>query len=226
MNKKLGMIGSIINAITVLLFAIFMGVDFNFGSYFVCILLSLSFVMMIAAFENECSEDKKVAGKIALVLSGVYSTLIMIVYFTQCTSVIHDNLNLQAAKILNYSYLGLMFNLDLLGYAIMALSTFFIGFTINDKNKKDKAIIIAHTRVFLKINKNIKASKQSVATIIKTDEFEFISNKLSKMHAAALKIIGRFIYTPKKRGRQKPTSLYIISSCGKSLKFPLRVMVK
>ena len=152
MNKKLGMIGSIINAITVLLFAIFMGVDFNFGSYFVCILLSLSFVMMIAAFENECTEDKKVAGKIALVLSGVYSTLIMIVYFTQCTSVIHDNLNLQAAKILNYSYLGLMFNLDLLGYAIMALSTFFIGFTINVKNKKDKALkylLLIHGIFFL-----------------------------------------------------------------------------
>ena len=152
MNKKLGMIGSIINAITVLLFAIFMAIDFNFGSYFVCILLSLSFVMMIAAFENECTEDKKVAGKIALILAGVYSTLIMIVYFTQCTSVIHDNLNLQAAKILNYSYLGLMFNLDLLGYAIMALSTFFIGFTINVKNKKDKALkylLLIHGIFFL-----------------------------------------------------------------------------
>ncbi len=152
MNKKLGMIGSIINAITVLLFAIFMAIDFNFGSYFVCILLSLSFVMMIAAFENECSEDKKVAGKIALVLAGVYSTLIMIVYFTQCTSVIHDDLNLQAAKILNYSYLGLMFNLDLLGYAIMALSTFFIGFTINAQNKKDKALkylLLIHGIFFL-----------------------------------------------------------------------------
>jgi len=117
-----------------------MAIDFNFGSYFVCIFLSLSFVMMIAAFENECSQDKKVAGKIALVFAGLYSTLIIIVYFTQCTSVINDNLNLQASKILDYRYLGLMFNLDLLGYAIMALSTFFIGFTINVKNKKDKAL--------------------------------------------------------------------------------------
>ena len=33
-----------------------------------------------------------------------------------------------------------MFNLDLLGYAIMALSTFFIGLTIKVKNKKDKAL--------------------------------------------------------------------------------------
>ena len=72
MNKKLGLIGSIINAITVLLFAIFMAIDFNFASYFVCILLSLSFVMMIAAFENECTEDKKVAGKIALEIWCLY----------------------------------------------------------------------------------------------------------------------------------------------------------
>ena len=80
MNKKLGLIGSIINAITVLLFAIFMAIDFNFASYFVCILLSLSFVMMIAAFENECTEDKKdKALKYLLLIHGIFflSCLIM-----------------------------------------------------------------------------------------------------------------------------------------------------
>ena len=140
MNKKLGMIGSIINFITVLLFAIFLLIDFKFGYFFVCIFLSLSFIMMIASFENECTEDNKVAGKIALILAGVYSTLIMIVYFTQCTSVLNDNLSKEALKVLDYSNMGLMFNLDLLGYAIMALSTFFIGFTINVNNKKDRAL--------------------------------------------------------------------------------------
>lgn len=140
MNKKIGMIGSIINAITVLLFAIFMIIGFNFGSYFVCIFLSLSFVMMIAAFDNECKEDKKVASKIALALACIYSVLIIIVYFTQCTSVINDKLSKDALKILDYRYMGLMFNIDLLGYAIMALSTFFIGLTINVKNKKDKIL--------------------------------------------------------------------------------------
>jgi len=140
MNNKIGKIGSIINAITVLLFAICMLIDYNFGSYFVCILLSLSFIMMIASFENECSEDNKVAGKIALILAGVYSALIMIVYFTQCTSVLNDDLSKEALKVLDYSNMGLMFNLDLLGYAIMALSTFFIGLTLNVKNKKDKVL--------------------------------------------------------------------------------------
>ena len=152
MNKKIGMIGSIINIFTVLAFAFFMLIDYNFGSYFVCILLSISFIMMIASFENECSKDNKVAGKIALILAGVYSTIIMIVYFTQCTSVINDNLSTESSKILNYSNMGLMFNLDMLGYAIMALSTFFIGLTINVKNKKDKVLkylLLIHGIFFL-----------------------------------------------------------------------------
>ena len=140
MNKKLGMIGSIINAITVLLFALFMLIHFDFGSYLVCIFLSLSFVMMIAAFENEVKDDKKVAGKIALSLACIYSVLILIVYYTQCTTVINDKLSTDALKILDYKHLGLLFNMDLLGYGIMALSTFFIGLTINIKDKKDKVL--------------------------------------------------------------------------------------
>ena len=134
MNKKIGMIGSIINVITVLLFAIFMLFDFTFGSYFVCIFLSLSFIMMIASFENECKNENKVAGKIALALSSIYSVLILIVYFTQCTTVQNENLSNEVSKVLDYKYMGLLFNIDLLGYGIMALSTVFIGLTINDRS--------------------------------------------------------------------------------------------
>lgn len=100
--------------------------DFSFGSYFVCIFLSLSFILMIASFENECSNENKVAGKVALILAGIYSTIIMIVYFTQCTTVINDKLSVEALKVLDHKNMGLMFNIDLLGYGIMALSTFFI----------------------------------------------------------------------------------------------------
>ncbi len=140
MNKKIGMIGSVINAFTVLAFAICMLIHFDFGSYFVCIFLALSFVMMIAAFETECRTEYKAAGKAALLFSAIYATLIIVVYYTQCTSVRNDNLGESAMKILDYKYLGLMFNLDLLGYGIMALSTFFIGLTINAKTKADKVL--------------------------------------------------------------------------------------
>ena len=140
MNKRIGMIGSIINVITVLAFAIFMMINNTFGSYLVCIFLSLSFIIMIVSFENECSSENKVAGKAALAFAVVYATLILIVYFTQCTTVINDKLSADALKILDYKNMGLLFNLDLLGYGIMALSTFFIGLTINVKNKKDKVL--------------------------------------------------------------------------------------
>ena len=152
MNKKIGMIGSAINAFTVLAFAICMLINFNFGSYFVCIFLALSFVMMVSAFEAECRTECKAAGKAALVFSAIYATLIAIVYYTQCTSVINDNLNDQAKRILSYKYMGLMFNLDLLGYGIMALSTFFIGLTINAETKADKALkalLLIHGVFFL-----------------------------------------------------------------------------
>ena len=48
--------------------------------------------------------------------------------------------------------MGLLFNLDLLGYGIMALSTFFIGLTINVKNKTDKILkylLLIHGVFFL-----------------------------------------------------------------------------
>ena len=152
MNKKIGMIGSIINAITVLLFAMFMLFHFDFGSYLVCIFLSLSFIMMIVSFDNESKEEYKVASKIAVAFSCIYSVLILIVYFTQCTTVINDNLSSESLKILDYKHMGLLFNLDLLGYGIMALSTFFIGLTINVKNKMDKALkylLLIHGVFFL-----------------------------------------------------------------------------
>lgn len=142
MKNKIGEIGSIINIISVLAFAICMLISYDFGSYFVCIFLALSFIMMIACFESECNEDNKVAGKIAFILAGIYATLILIVYFTQCTTVFNEALSNEATKILNFKYMGLLFNIDLLGYGIMALSTFFIGLTINTENKIDKALKI------------------------------------------------------------------------------------
>ena len=152
MNRKIGMIGSLVNVLTVLGFAIFLLIGFDFGYYFICIFLSLSFICMIAAFDAECTEENKVAGRVANILAAIYATYIMLVYFTQCTTVQNETLSGDVLKILDYSYLSLMFNIDLLGYGIMALSTFFIGLTINVKNKKDKALkilLLVHGIFFL-----------------------------------------------------------------------------
>lgn len=142
MNKKIGFVGAVINALTVLLFAIFMMFNYTLGSFFVCILLSISYIIMVGALYPEFNKKNKASGIIGMTLASVYATLIVIVYYTQCTTVVNETLNEQAERILDYRYLGLMFNLDILGYGIMALSTFFIGLAFDANNKIDKALKI------------------------------------------------------------------------------------
>ncbi len=152
MKNKIGMIGSLMNAVAVALFAICMLIPFDFGSFFVCMFIAFSFAMMIAAFECECNEDNRVAGKLASIFAGIYAVLILIVYFTQCTTVLNEELSGQATRLLDYKYMSLLFNLDLLGYGIMALATFFIGLTIQVRNKRDKALkilLITHGIFFI-----------------------------------------------------------------------------
>jgi len=100
--------------------------------------LAFGFVMMLAGFHAESDEEHKVAANTAMVLSGVYAVLILLVYFAQATAVRLDSLGDEALRIIDYKRLGLFFSYDLLGYGVMSLATFFIGLTINAKSRSDK----------------------------------------------------------------------------------------
>ena len=130
--------GSAIVTVTVFLFAIFLIINYSMGSYFVCLILPTGFIMMTAGLHNECEGDRKVAANIGLILAAVYGTMIKLVYFTQLTTVKNEQLNEQTANLLEFSKMGLIFNYDLLGYGVMALSTFFTGLSMKPKNKADK----------------------------------------------------------------------------------------
>lgn len=147
MNKMISKAGSAIVTVTVFLFALFLIFDWSMGSYFVCLILPIGFIIMTAGLQNECEADRKVAANIGLILAAVYSTFIMLVYFSQLTTVHNEQLNEQAAKLLEFDKYGLIFNYDLLGYGVMALSTFFTGLAIKPKNKADKwlrALLMIH----------------------------------------------------------------------------------
>ena len=147
LNRMISKAGSAIVTVTVFLFAIFLIIDFSMGGYFVCLILPIGFIMMTAGLHNECEDDCKVAGNIGLILAAVYGTFIMLVYFSQLTTVNNEQLNEQAAKLLEFDKFGLIFNYDLLGYGVMALSTFFTGLSMKPKNKKDKwlkALLMIH----------------------------------------------------------------------------------
>ena len=147
MNRTIAKIGSAAVTVTVFLFALFLLVDYSLGSYFVCIILPVGFIMMTAGLQSECESDRKVAANIGMVLAAVYAVFIMLVYFTQLTTVNNEQLNEQASKLLKFNSYGLIFNFDLLGYGVMALSTFFTGLAIKPKNRSDKwlkALMMIH----------------------------------------------------------------------------------
>ena len=147
LNQTLSKVGSAIVTVTVVLFAFFLIIDFSMASYFVCLILPIGFIMMPAGLHNECEVDRKVAANVGLILAAVYGTLIMLVYYAQLTTVNNEQLNEQAANLLVFNKLGLIFNYDLLGYGVMALSSFFTGLSMKPKNKTDKwlrALMLIH----------------------------------------------------------------------------------
>ena len=147
LNKMISKAGSAIVTVTVFLFAIFLLIDFSLGSYFVCLILPIGFIMMTAGLQGECEGDRKVAANTGLILAAIYGTFIMLVYYSQLTTVNNEQLNEQAAKLLEFNKYGLIFNYDLLGYGVMALSTFFTGLSMRPKNKTDKwlrAMLMIH----------------------------------------------------------------------------------
>ena len=152
MNQMLSKVGAIIVTVTVFLFAVCIVCSFHFGSYLVCMFLPIGYIMMSAGFQHESADKTKVSANIGLILAAVYAVLILLVYYAQTTTVRLEELNDQAARVLNYQNGGLLFNYDLLGYGMMALSTFFIGLSIQARDKVDlwlKRLMIIHGVFFL-----------------------------------------------------------------------------
>ncbi len=152
MNRMIARVGAAIVTVTVFLFALCLIVDFRFGSYLVCMFLPLGYIIMAAGIQHEASEDRRVAANVGVVLGAIYATLILLVYFAQTTSVRLEALSEQAARVLDYRKGGLLFNYDLLGYGMMALSTFFLGLSMEPDGKADKwlrALLLIHGVFFL-----------------------------------------------------------------------------
>ena len=108
--------------------------------------------MMAAGFQQECPAERRVAANVGLILAAIYAVLILLVYFAQTTSVRLDGLNEPALRILDYQRGGLMFNYDLLGYGMMALSTFFIGLSMKAECRADswlRGLMLLHGIFFI-----------------------------------------------------------------------------
>ena len=152
MNRTLAMTGAAIVTVTVFLFAVCLITDFTFGSYLVCMFLPIGYIMMAAGFHQESDDGRKAVSMIGVAFSAVYAVLIFLVYFAQATSVRLGGLSEEALRILDFRRGGLIFNYDLLGYGMMALSTFFIGLSFRADGKEEKwlkALMMIHGIFFI-----------------------------------------------------------------------------
>ena len=152
MNRTLGITASFVNILSVAIFAICMPLNSLNGCFLSSIGIALSFVLLLASFAAYSKPEKRVASNAAMLFAAMYAAIIIVVYFTQLTTVRLDTLSPEANRILNYSSFGLLFNLDLLGYALMGLATFFAGLMLDAQTKADKwlrALLLIHGVFFL-----------------------------------------------------------------------------
>ena len=147
MNRKIGMGAALVALAGIVGFALSMVFGSLFGSYLSSMFIAWGFVPMICAFAASAGEDRRAAGYTAVAFASVYAVLVMLAYYAQLTTVRAGGLDAQALQLLDYGSFGLLFNYDMLGYAFMALATFFIAFVVKTETRGDrwlKGLLLVH----------------------------------------------------------------------------------
>lgn len=148
MNRRIGLISSIVICCSVSIFliclivALFARNIFTENlSYGVCTVLSWGWVATACVYSCRAQQDRAAAAKIGVAVGAIYAAIISIVYYTQLTAVLHRSVDEKILQAFSFTAAGSwLFSLDLLGYGLLAISTFFIGLTLQTKNKIDKAL--------------------------------------------------------------------------------------
>ena len=142
MDTKIGKIGSAVVILGVVGFAVCMltgPITLCYGS---SIAIAFGMMLMNSAFYRFSRPDAKAAAMCAVAFGANYAFCNIMVYFVQLSTVRNTVLTGIAAQLLDYRTFGMMFDLDLLGYCLMAISTFFAGLTIRVRDKGDQALKI------------------------------------------------------------------------------------
>lgn len=147
MDRKLGIVGSALAAAGVTVFAVAMLVDIVVLCYLSSIFIAWGLAIMNGAFFRYRRHDATVAAVCAVTFGAMYALCNTIVYFVQLSTVRNAALSVEALALLDFEKFGLMFNLDLLGYCLMAISTFFAGLTVRANDRADawlRTLLMVH----------------------------------------------------------------------------------
>lgn len=147
MDKRIGQIGAGVVTLCVAGFALGMLVNQIIVCYLTSIGIAWGLVLMNGAFLRFSRLDAKVAAIAAVAFGAMYALCNTMVYFVQVSTVRNTELTGVALQLLDYRQFGMMFDLDLLGYCLMAVSTFFAGLSILVRDRGDrwlKALLLLH----------------------------------------------------------------------------------
>lgn len=155
----IGFWSSIVLTISVISFGICMifnlfGLDTLYYSFISSFFIAPSFICLLIANYFYAKPERKIWGLTALCFSIIYAVLVMLVYYVQITFVKNQQavLTEDILSVVKFQPGSALFSLDLLGYAFMALATFFGGFVFESRTKNSrwiKRLLLIHGIFFL-----------------------------------------------------------------------------
>lgn len=140
MNNKFGLAASVSALICTLLFLAGLITWNEELNYWSCLVLSWAYIGSACALAQEAPGDRRGIASAGIAVAVLYSLLTNLVYYTQLTTVSQGAADPAILRILSYGQGSWMFGLDLLGYGLMALSTFLIGLSLSPVSKTGKAM--------------------------------------------------------------------------------------
>ena len=113
MNRKIGLISSIVICCSVAIFliclivALFAQIAFTENlSYGVCAVLSWGWVTTACTYSCYTQKERCAAAKIGVAIGVIYATIISIVYFTQLTTVLHKSVDEKILQAFSFTSAG------------------------------------------------------------------------------------------------------------------------
>lgn len=141
-NHQLAKTSAWMAAAATLLFAVFMLLPnpnlSGILSYASSMFISLGYLALSCAFAVRAARDRRAAATLGMALACVYTVFINLVYYSQLTTVLQGSAAPQMLDAITYRPGTWFFNLDLFGYGVMSLSTFFIGLSLIPASLEEK----------------------------------------------------------------------------------------
>ena len=141
MNRAIGRWSAVAVTTAVVLFGLAMLLRLDYGAYAMSMLISWAYVLLACSFSATAGRERRAAAEAGVAFAVLYAGFVTSVYFVQLTTVLHGAASADILALLTYQQLGsLMFNLDLLGYGLMAISTIFVGLTLSGTSRAERCL--------------------------------------------------------------------------------------